>query len=417
MHSSLVLPYAGYGDLAAATCVAAPPLFPLPLPLFVCSFLFFTFVWPPRVVRSSSFGFCVFSGHLIMPSWLDRCNFFFVTRVEGKRPAQCSGTRNPNVSSYESHPASGQLATHSGRNNETDPTNNKISLNILLSNEGLVQKPLEPLQQGQRISMQPSKCFKSEGLEGDRRLLTRQQDSIARLLVLGSARGGPTRSEVQQGGNFFFFFFFYEPNRPGLHYMAFSRTRSPEGLSIVPGSFDPSRITVSVKAKKATAEMRATQSIVFPHPQQPTGHAINFLCHNASSLRAHSTALASLWLTMPETEGSDSPIHFIFINECRCTCDDIHEVMADFPEFACTGYVNHNQQHPRNKAGSLMLTDMKMVQSIPSVSSHSAIGLEILVADFAGVTPLRFIHIYRSPTHANIPMMLSLMESKLSHPT
>jgi hypothetical protein len=95
MHSSLVLPYAGYGDLAAAMCVAAPPLFPLPLPLFVCSFLFFTFVWPPRVVRSSSFGFCVFSGHLIMPSWLDRCNFFFVTRVEGKRPAQCSGTQTP----------------------------------------------------------------------------------------------------------------------------------------------------------------------------------------------------------------------------------------------------------------------------------------------------------------------------------
>jgi hypothetical protein len=79
---------------------------------------------------------------------------------------------NPNVSSYESHPASGQLATHSGRNNETDPTNDKISLNILLSNDGLVQMPLEPLQQGQRISMQPPKSFKSEGLEGDRRLLT-----------------------------------------------------------------------------------------------------------------------------------------------------------------------------------------------------------------------------------------------------
>jgi hypothetical protein len=108
---------------------------------------------------------------------------------------------NPNVSSYESHPASGQLATHSGRNDETDPTNHKISLNILLSNDGLVQKPLEPLQQGQRISMQPPKCFKSEGLEGDRRLLTRQQDRIASLLVLGSARGGPTRNEVQQVGN------------------------------------------------------------------------------------------------------------------------------------------------------------------------------------------------------------------------
>jgi hypothetical protein len=69
---------------------------------------------------------------------------------------------NPNVSSYESHPASGQLATHSRRNDETDPTNHKISLNILLSNEGLVQKPLEPLQQGQRISMQPPKCFKAK---------------------------------------------------------------------------------------------------------------------------------------------------------------------------------------------------------------------------------------------------------------
>jgi hypothetical protein len=108
---------------------------------------------------------------------------------------------NPNVSGYESHPASGQLATHGGRNDETDPTNDKISLHILLSNDGLVQKPLEPLQQGQRISLQPSKCFKSEGLEGVRRLLTRLQDSKASLLVLGSARGGPTRYEVQQVGN------------------------------------------------------------------------------------------------------------------------------------------------------------------------------------------------------------------------
>eukprot|EP00884_Botryococcus_braunii_P017750 jgi/Botrbrau1/4659/Bobra.33_2s0030.1 len=62
---------------------------------------------------------------------------------------------NPNVSSCKSHPASGQLATHSGRSKETDPTHNKISLHIFSSNDGLVQKPLEPLQQGQRISMQP----------------------------------------------------------------------------------------------------------------------------------------------------------------------------------------------------------------------------------------------------------------------
>jgi hypothetical protein len=61
--------------------------------------------------------------------------------------------------------------------------------------------PLEPLQQGERISMQPSKYFKSEGFESHRRLLTRQQDSIAGLLVLGRGRGGPTRNEVQQVGN------------------------------------------------------------------------------------------------------------------------------------------------------------------------------------------------------------------------
>ena len=107
---------------------------------------------------------------------------------------------NPNVSSYESHPASGQLATHSGRNNETDPTHNKVSLHIFLSNDGLVQKPLEPLQQGKRISMQPSKCFKSEGLEGHRRLLTRQQDSIAGLLVLSGARGSPTGTKCSKLG-------------------------------------------------------------------------------------------------------------------------------------------------------------------------------------------------------------------------
>ena len=107
---------------------------------------------------------------------------------------------NQNVSS-KSNPASGQLATHSGRYNETDPTNDKISLHIFLSNAGLVQKPLQPLQQGQRISMQPSYCFKREGLEGHRRLLTRQQDSIVGLLVLSGAHGSPTRHEVLYVGH------------------------------------------------------------------------------------------------------------------------------------------------------------------------------------------------------------------------
>jgi hypothetical protein len=97
-------------------------------------------------------------------------NFFLLLyKSGGKKTTPMFRDLYPNVSSHESHPASGQLATHSRRNDETDPTNHKISLNILLSNDGLVQKPLEPLQQGQRISMQPPKCFKSEGLEGDRR--------------------------------------------------------------------------------------------------------------------------------------------------------------------------------------------------------------------------------------------------------
>jgi hypothetical protein len=46
-----------------------------------------------------------------MPSWLDRCNFFFVTRMEEKKTSPMFRDVNPNVSSYESHPASGQLAT------------------------------------------------------------------------------------------------------------------------------------------------------------------------------------------------------------------------------------------------------------------------------------------------------------------
>eukprot|EP00884_Botryococcus_braunii_P010172 jgi/Botrbrau1/19156/Bobra.0077s0068.1 len=38
---------------------------------------------------------------------------------------------------------------------ETDPTHDKIPLHTFLCNEGLVQKPLEPLQQGQHVSVQP----------------------------------------------------------------------------------------------------------------------------------------------------------------------------------------------------------------------------------------------------------------------
>jgi hypothetical protein len=44
---------------------------------------------------------------------------------------------NPNFSSYESHLASGQLVTHSGRNDETDPTHDNISLHIFFSKDGL----------------------------------------------------------------------------------------------------------------------------------------------------------------------------------------------------------------------------------------------------------------------------------------
>lgn len=204
------------------------------------------------------------------------------------------------------------------------------------------------------------------------------------------------------------------PNRPGLHYMALSRSRTPEGLFIVPGSFDPSRITVSEKAKNAMAKMRATQSIVFPHPQQPTKHELNFVYHNASSLRAHSSVAAS-WLTMPEIKDGDSPVHFVFVSESCCTIADIAEVVAHFPEFVCTAYVNHNNLHPRNKAGSMMLTNMKLVRDIPNVSSHSGAGLEILMVDFTTDTPFRFIHVYRSPSHSNIPTMLSILEPMLSH--
>jgi hypothetical protein len=54
MHSSLVLPYAGYGDLAAATCVAAlPPPFFFSLPPFLFSLAPFYF--------SPSFGHLLWS--------------------------------------------------------------------------------------------------------------------------------------------------------------------------------------------------------------------------------------------------------------------------------------------------------------------------------------------------------------------
>ena len=49
MHSRFVPTYAGYGDLATATCVAAPP--PLSLSLFRLPVMSLVFVWLPRVAR------------------------------------------------------------------------------------------------------------------------------------------------------------------------------------------------------------------------------------------------------------------------------------------------------------------------------------------------------------------------------
>eukprot|EP00884_Botryococcus_braunii_P003988 jgi/Botrbrau1/13590/Bobra.0307s0009.1 len=73
MPSRLVLTYAGCGDLAAATCVAAPsPFFPLsPFRLRRCvSSLWLATLCGPLFFISAS----VCCGHLIIPSWLDRCN-------------------------------------------------------------------------------------------------------------------------------------------------------------------------------------------------------------------------------------------------------------------------------------------------------------------------------------------------------
>eukprot|EP00884_Botryococcus_braunii_P009815 jgi/Botrbrau1/18835/Bobra.0868s0002.1 len=108
---------------------------------------------------------------------------------------------NPSASNYKSHLASTQLATHRDRNNETDPMHDRTSLHIFLSNGGLIQKPLEPLQQGQRISMQPSNCSKEKAWKATGGCFPRQQDSIAGLLVLRRACGGPTRHEVLQVAN------------------------------------------------------------------------------------------------------------------------------------------------------------------------------------------------------------------------
>ena len=100
-----------------------------------------------------------------------------------------------------SHPPSSELAAHCRSNNETDPTQNKVPLHILLSNDGLVQKPLEALQQGQGIRMQTPKCFKRKSLKCHRRLLSSKHDGIAGLLIFSSTCSSPTRHEMLKVGN------------------------------------------------------------------------------------------------------------------------------------------------------------------------------------------------------------------------
>jgi hypothetical protein len=50
-----------------------------------------------------------------------------------------------------SNPPRSELAAHCRSNNEIDPTQNKVPLHIFLCNDGLVQEPLETLQQGKGI--------------------------------------------------------------------------------------------------------------------------------------------------------------------------------------------------------------------------------------------------------------------------
>jgi hypothetical protein len=100
-----------------------------------------------------------------------------------------------------SDPPSCELAGYCRGNNETYPTQNKISLYIFLCSDGLVQKPLEALQQGQGTRMQTPKCFKRRCLKGHWRFLSRQHDGIAGLLIFSSTRSSPTRHKMLKIGN------------------------------------------------------------------------------------------------------------------------------------------------------------------------------------------------------------------------
>ena len=86
-----------------------------------------------------------------------------VFRKVNKRIPEQSQPLTPKVQFMKlSHPPSSELAAHCRSNNETDPTQNKVPLHIFLSNDGLVQKPLEALQQGQGIRMQTPKMFQTQ---------------------------------------------------------------------------------------------------------------------------------------------------------------------------------------------------------------------------------------------------------------
>eukprot|EP00884_Botryococcus_braunii_P001044 jgi/Botrbrau1/10940/Bobra.0025s0113.1 len=121
-----------------------------------------------------------------------------------------------------------------------------------------------------------------------------------------------------------------QQKREGLHYMARSRAKTPEGTYIVPGTYNPDDICVSRAALAAVEKAKRERPATIPYPILGTADQITVVVHNTSSLRSH-REVAAHWLCMPERRHGPSPVDLIFASETNCGDDDIYDVLHDAP--------------------------------------------------------------------------------------
>ena len=207
-----------------------------------------------------------------------------------------------------------------------------------------------------------------------------------------------------------------QQKREGLHYMALSRAKTPEGTYIVPGTYNPDDICVSRAALAAVEKAKRERPATIPYPIRGAPDQITLVAHNTASLRSH-REIAAHWLCMPERRHGPSPVDLICASETNCADSDISDIMqGEFSEFSAVVQGHHNHTHPHHKNGSVALAHAHIANNITETGSICEHGCEILFVDLVFPhTNLRVVHVYRSPSVGSMPLVLDSLSRLLPH--